>query len=203
MHFQLAVKKLDDTAYVNTRTYTHTHIHKHTCNTRILRCCVWFVQLSRVEMRADHDVLQHIIGKNNSNLNRVAKEHSVKVVVDRDSRTVRVLGNSQEQVERARQALELIGDSMELSKDEVPLVIGKGGKQIHAIEKESGVHAIVVRAKRGTARIIGTPSAVAHARALIHAVVDSVAYTKHMVREAAALKRELEDLPPPQQDNKS
>jgi len=79
-------------------------------------------------------------------VDRTSQETGVdRVVVERESSVVRIVGRSREAVQAARRQLEMLSVSVPVPRDRFGYLVGKNGSNLEALKAKTGVATLQVR----------------------------------------------------------
>ncbi|CAD7955380.1 unnamed protein product [Amoebophrya sp. A120] len=136
-----------------------------------------------------------IVGKEGKNVKRVRAAHGVEILIDDEedgSVKVRIYGDTQEQVDKARAELEYVRDEFQVEKNLVGWVLGKRRANLNDIQEQSGIGQCIFDGDRNVVTLIGLKEQVQDAMMLLEAHCTYNDVYQEMDEELAELENELD-----------
>jgi len=123
-----------------------------------------------VEIQVDPSFIPRIIGKGGESVRALQDKYGVAIWImpedDTDERTIRIFGNSHENIEKTRVEVEFIEDTIPVETDVYRWLLGRNGKTIQGFRDSTGlIYANLDRESRQL-RLCGTRSSVQDAIAM-------------------------------------
>ena len=147
----------------------------------------------RVQFQVNPRVMGLVIGNKGAHIRQVRAECAVdRIVIDRESCVVRIVGDDPAEVARAKTLLAFDIATIPMSEQRHRAsIVGKGGKTVTDIRARSGVFSIEVDNDHGCVHITGTQATITAAIALMESLVHTCDQLDAYDREYDAMVEEM------------
>jgi len=151
-----------------------------------------------VEIRVDPNFVARIIGKGGETIRALQEKYDVNIRIleteqaDED-RIVRIFGNSQESIEKARADVEFIEEVLPIEESMYSWILGRQGKTIQGFRDSSGLVYATLERETQSLRLCGTRHAVQDAVAMFETHIMYYPVFHQMDEEMEQIVGQLED----------
>jgi len=150
-----------------------------------------------VEIKVDPSFIPRIIGKGGESVRALQDKYGVAIWImpedDTDERTIRIFGNSHENIEKTRVEVEFIEDCIPVETDAYRWILGRSGKLIQGFRDSTGlVYATLDRESR-LLRLCGTRISVQDAIAMFETHLVYYPVFAQMDEELGNMVHQLEE----------
>merc|ERR1719235_2453272 len=151
------------------------------------------------EFNVDEEVVGLVIGKGGENLRRVEEKHKVEITVEKtenatsDKRRVKIVGDSKDAVQAAREEVEYVRDYFEVDKIQFEVVFGRNRRTLEEIREKSGAIRLRYETERGHVDVQGLRSSVEDALLLLEGHTQYFSVYQEMNREQEALDSQVSE----------
>merc|ERR1719261_1116513 len=152
------------------------------------------------EFTVDEEVVGLVIGKGGESLRRVEEKHNVEITVEKtenatsDKRRVKIVGETKEAVEGAREEVEYVRDQFEVDKLTFDVVFGRNRRIFEEIREKNGAIRLRYDADRGHVDVQGLRNSVEDAVLLLEGHTQYFSVYQEMNREQEALDSQVSEL---------
>jgi len=150
-----------------------------------------------VEFQVGADLIGLLIGKKGENIQRVMKKHHVEVsVIDgpADMKTIRVSGETSQQVQDARDELEYVNQDYQVDPKMIGWLLGKKMQNVLEIQQKSGIYRARFNQDRGVLVLCGSRQAIEDAVVLLDSHMQYYEIYQEHDRQEFAISRDLHTL---------